>query len=180
MNSLLGHIKRILVHKYWVFVYCKRYGIVWRGIKHDISKFHPIELLESIKYFDPKTSPIPLCKADKGYSLAWLHHKGHNDHHYEYWVDNLDSGGTPIKMTFECVLEMIADWMAAGKAYNGKSFTVLDEIEWFNKFVERNPKIHKETILLIDSILWYEEHLLKNPQDSNLTKEFLKCLKYCY
>lgn len=155
MNSVLGHIKRILIHKYWVLYYCCKFGIVWRGIKHDLSKFHPIEFFESIKYYSKDSSPIPRCKADKGYSLAWQHHKGHNDHHYEYWVDNLDSGGTPIEMPINCVLEMVADWMAAGKAYKGREFTIEDELIWFDNFKKRNPKIHENTMQFIEEVLNY-------------------------
>ena len=155
MNSVLGHIKRILIHKYWVLYYCYKFGIVWRGIKHDLSKFHPIEFFESIKYYSKDSSPIPRCKADKGYSLAWQHHKGHNDHHYEYWVDNLDSGGTPIEMPENCVLEMVADWMAAGKAYKGREFSVEDELIWFDDFKKHSPKIHENTILFIEEVLNY-------------------------
>ena len=155
MNSALGHIKRILIHKYWVLYYCYKFGIVWRGIKHDLSKFHPIEFFESIKYYSKDSSPIPRCKADKGYSLAWQHHKGHNDHHYEYWVDNLDSGGTPIEMPIDCVLEMVADWMAAGKAYKGREFSIEDELIWFDNFKKRNPKIHENTISFIEEVLNY-------------------------
>lgn len=155
MNSVLGHIKRILIHKYWVLYYCCKFGIVWRGIKHDLSKFHPIEFFESIKYYSKDSSPIPRCKADKGYSLAWQHHKGHNDHHYEYWVDNLDSGGTPIEMPINCVLEMVADWMAAGKAYKGREFTIEDELIWFDNFKKRNPKIHENTMRFIEEVLNY-------------------------
>lgn len=155
MNSVLGHIKRILIHKYWVLYYCCKFGIVWRGIKHDLSKFHPIEFFESIKYYSKDSSPIPRCKADKGYSLAWQHHKGHNDHHYEYWIDNLDSDGTPIEMPINCVLEMVADWMAAGKAYKGREFSIEDELIWFDNFKKRNPKIHENTMRFIKEVLNY-------------------------
>ena len=155
MNSMLGHIKRILIHKYWVLYYCCKFGIIWRGLKHDLSKFHPIEFFESIKYYSKDSSPIPRCKADKGYSLAWQHHKGHNDHHYEYWVDNLDSGGTPIEMPINCVLEMVVDWMAAGKAYKGREFSIEDELIWFDNFKKRNPKIHENTMLFIKEVLNY-------------------------
>ena len=87
--------------------------------------------------------------------MAWQHHKGHNDHHYEYWVDNLDSGGTPIEMPINCVLEMVADWMAAGKAYKGREFNIEDELIWFDNFKKRNPKIHENTIRFIEEVLNY-------------------------
>lgn len=32
-------------------------------------------------------------REEKGYSSAWLHHKGRNKHHYEYWIDyNVNAG----------------------------------------------------------------------------------------
>ena len=108
MMKIFNHISTILKHKWFVYVYCKEMGITWRGIKHDLSKFHPTEFLESLKYYQKGSSPIPRCKKDKGYSNAWFHHRGHNDHHYEYWVDNLDNGGVSVKMPYDAMLEMEA------------------------------------------------------------------------
>lgn len=103
------HLKTILIHKYWVAKYCFQLGLYWRGLTHDFSKFHPIEFLESVKYYTGTSSPINECKTDKGYSLAWQHHKGHNSHHYEYWIDLLDIGGEPIKMPKDDLKELICD-----------------------------------------------------------------------
>lgn len=153
IKYIVGHIKRILIHKYWVFHYCCKFGIIWRGITHDLSKFHPTEFCESVKYYSKESSPIPRCKADKGYSLAWQHHKGHNDHHYEYWVDNLDKGGVPIKIPFNCILEMLADWLAAGKAYKGSKFREEDEYGWFENFTKLKPKIHNESMRIIHAMM---------------------------
>ena len=154
MKALFSHIKTILIHKYWVLYYCCKLGIIWRGITHDLSKFHPKELFESVKYYKKGVSPITLCKKDKGYSIAWFHHRGHNDHHYEYWVDNLDNGGVAIKMSYDALLEMIADWLAAGKTYNGKSFTYKDEFIWWENFLKGNPKIHTDSQSMIHTILF--------------------------
>lgn len=153
IKYIVGHIKRILIHKYWVFHYCCKFRIIWRGITHDLSKFHPTEFFESVKYYSKESSPIPRCKADKGYSLAWQHHKGHNDHHYEYWVDNLDKGGVPIKIPFNCILEMLADWLAAGKAYKGSKFREEDEYNWFENFTKLKPKIHNESMMIIHAMM---------------------------
>ena len=85
INNFIGHLKTIIVHKYWVFYYACKLGIPIQGLLHDMSKFSPIEFWESVKYYQGgKSSPINACKADKGYSLAWQHHKGRNPHHYEY------------------------------------------------------------------------------------------------
>ena len=52
MKAFFGHIKNILVHKWWVFYYAYKFGIPWRGFMHDWSKFHPIEFWESVKIGD--------------------------------------------------------------------------------------------------------------------------------
>ena len=70
MNKFFGHLKTVLVHKWWVFYYCYMVGLTWRGIKHDLSKFSPTEFFESVKYFTGTDSPINACKKDKGWSKA--------------------------------------------------------------------------------------------------------------
>ena len=135
MRSFFGHIRNILVHKWWVFYYACKFGIPWRGFMHDWSKFHPTEFFESVKYYQGDSSPIPYCKLVNGVSYAWQHHKGHNPHHYEYWIDNFDKGyGKPTyhKIPYEYLMEMMADWFAAGKTYHGKSFKAKDEVEWWH------------------------------------------------
>jgi hypothetical protein len=138
------HLKTILIHKYWVAKYCFQLGLYWRGVTHDFSKFHPIEFLESIKYYTGTSSPINECKKDKGYSLAWQHHKGHNSHHYEYWIDLLDIGGEPIKMPKDDLKELICDWIGAGKTYMGSDFTFEKELKYVSSRIN-NAKMHKNT-----------------------------------
>lgn len=144
LKKTFGHLKTIIIHKWWVFYYACKLGIPWRGIKHDMSKFSPVEFWESVRYWDGKSSPIPRCKLDRGYSLAWQHHKGHNSHHYEYWVDYLDTGGQAIKMPWKDVLEMTADWLGAGKAYQGKDFKLTGEYQYVREKL-RTAKIHPDT-----------------------------------
>ena len=79
----------------------------WRGLTHDLSKFSPTEFFESVKYYNGSRSPIELCKEKNSYSKAWLHHKGRNDHHYEYWQGDFDSGINHIKMPYKSFCEMI-------------------------------------------------------------------------
>lgn len=153
IKNIIGHLTTIVVHKYWVFIYCCRLGVPWRGIIHDISKFSWIEFSESAKYYQSgKKSPIPVIKKENGYSKAWQHHKGHNPHHYEYWTDNYDTGVSSIEMPEKYVREMVADWMAAGRTYNGKSFTVNDEIKWWNDYKDKKF-IHPKTKERITEIL---------------------------
>ena len=148
------HLKTILIHKYWVAKYCFQLGLYWRGVTHDFSKFHPIEFLESIKYYTGTSSPINECKKDKGYSLAWQHHKGHNPHHYEYWTDNYDGNNlTCHPIPYEYLMEMMADWFAAGRTYKGKTFKVQDEVDWWEWKKTTNPAINLQTIKWIDCFM---------------------------
>ena len=82
-------------------------GEPWRGLVHDLSKYSPTEFWEGVKYFNGHHSPITDCKKDKGYSDAWLHHKGRNRHHADYWVD-MDA---PVKyplIPYQYVAEMMS------------------------------------------------------------------------
>lgn len=154
IKNALGHTRNIITHKYWVFYYACKLGIPFRGFMHDWSKFSPIEFFESVKYYQGTSSPIPACKKAKGYSLAWQHHKGRNPHHYEYWIDNIDNGGTPIKIPYKYVLEMIADYLAAGKTYQGKSFTFKGEYEWW-KSQRQLRNMHENTKMFLDIVFKY-------------------------
>ena len=132
------HFKKICKHKYWVGKYCFKMGLYWQGIMHDMSKFSPIEFFESAKYYQGNKSPIDECKKINGLSYGWQHHKGRNPHHYEYWVDNLDNGGKPLLMPKKYAKELIADYLGAGKAYMGKHFTYIKELNWW-KNKQMNP-----------------------------------------
>ena len=125
------HFKKICIHKYYVGKYCFKMGLYWQGITHDLSKFSPIEFFESAKYYQGDRSPIDACKEKNGVSYGWLHHKGRNPHHYEYWVDNLDDGGHAPLMPNKYAKELIADYLGAGHAYMGKNFTYLKELKWW-------------------------------------------------
>lgn len=155
LRAIFGHIKNILVHKYWVFYYARKFCIPWRGFMHDWSKFHPTEFWESVKYYQGDKSPIPACKKENGISYAWQHHKGHNPHHYEYWIDNFDGDKwgktcpTYHKIPYEYVMEMLADWFAAGRTYMGKDFHVDDEVTWW-LWKRQTIAMHPATIEFID------------------------------
>lgn len=147
------HLKTILKHKYWVGKYCFKLGIPIRGILHDMSKFSPVEFWESAKYYQGTSSPIDACKKANGYSKAWMHHKGRNPHHYEYWQDNFDNGGTPLPMPFEDSLEMLCDYLGAGHAYMGKNFSYEAEYDWWLKKKENPLAMHTINKCFITSVL---------------------------
>jgi len=108
-------------HKLYVMKFCFKCGIYKRGLLHDLSKFGPTEFLNSAKYYTGTRSPIDIEKEEKGYSLAWLHHRGKNPHHWEYWIDNLGSyENKPCKIPKEYIVEMLCDWISAGIVYSNK------------------------------------------------------------
>ena len=123
MGARIRHLNTILRHKWYVFQECRACGITWQGIKHDWSKFSPSEFSESAKHFQGNRSPIEAVKEEDGYSVAWLHHKGHNKHHWEWWTDFGENGEVIANaIPFKYILEMICDWIGAGKAYTNEWF----------------------------------------------------------
>lgn len=171
-NTLL-HFKKICIHKYWVAYYCFKVGLYWQGITHDLSKFSWIEFWESVKYYQGNSSPINAAKADKGYSLAWQHHKGRNPHHYEYWTDNYDSGTTCIEMPYKYMVEMICDYLGAARAYLGNKFSFQDEYRWWTHkiFV---AKMHPDTAKFVTDTLRLLAQFESEGKDPN--KKFSKKL----
>lgn len=154
-NNARKHFMTVCRHKRWVFHYCRIAGIPWRGIKHDISKFSPTEFFESVKYFQGDRSPIDACKEENGYSKAWLHHKGRNKHHYEYWQDNFDNGGQPLQMPFKDALEMVCDYLGAGRAYMKDNFNYQAEYEWWQNKKSKPLAMHPQTEGFVEFILYH-------------------------
>ena len=119
MNKYIKHLLTITKHKFVVMKYCFKCGIYKRGLLHDLSKYGITEFASSARYFQGNSSPIDAEKREKGYSLAWQHHKGHNPHHWEYWIDNIGTyKNTAIKIPYEYVVEMVCDWLGAGIVYS--------------------------------------------------------------
>lgn len=87
ISNIIKHFNLVNKHRFIVFKLCLKAGIPFRGLVHDLSKYSFTEFFESAKYFTGNCSPIKICKKDIGYSKAWLHHKGRNKHHHEYWYD---------------------------------------------------------------------------------------------
>ena len=149
LHNAVGHFSVICRHKYYVFQNCLVAGMPLTGIMHDMSKFSYIEFMEGVKYYQGTKSPIIACKEAEGYSKGWLHHKGRNKHHYEYWQDNFDQGGKSLQIPFKYALELVCDYIAAGKAYAGDSFTYQREYEWWLNKLKKPLAMHKQTKLFI-------------------------------
>lgn len=164
IQKFFGHLKTVTKHKYWVWYYMNKCGLKWgwRGLWHDMSKFSPTEFWESVKYYSGTRSPIDACKEENGISMAWMHHKGRNPHHYEYWQDNFDKGGEAKEMPWRYKVEMICDYLAAGRAYMGKNFSYKAEYEWWLKKLESPRRQHesdKDFVSTALSQLAYEEEM---------------------
>lgn len=134
MKSFFGHLNTVVTHKKLVFRHARKIGIPWRGIMHDLSKFSPVEFFSGVKYYaDGKRSPNELQRKEFGYSSAWLHHKGVNKHHFEYWTDYnpIERRVMPVKMPYVYLLEMLCDRISASKVYQGTNYTDSHPIDYF-------------------------------------------------
>ena len=150
MGARWKHFKTVCRHRRVVRRECEACGIWWQGMTHDLSKFSPAEFGPSARYFQGDRSPIEAEKEAIGYSDAWLHHKGRNKHHWEYWCDyNNDTGEVfPHKIPYKYVVEMICDWIGAGQVYSGKKWNECEPLEYYER-VRPGRHFHTETEELI-------------------------------
>lgn len=130
-----GHFKTITKHKFVVMRHCFRVGLYKQGLLHDLSKYSWTEFRMGAKYYSGKHSPNVEERLERGYSSAWLHHKGRNKHHFEYWNDvspvtNMD---VPIEMPTKYFVEMVMDRIAACKIYNGAAYTDGDALAYLRR-----------------------------------------------
>ena len=157
MNIYWNHFKTITKHKWVVFGLMAKAGYPIQGLKHDLSKYHPIEFYTSARYWSGTSSPIDKEKEKKGYSIAWQHHKGHNPHHAEYWVDNVLTIGQepiPLLMPERYAVEMLIDWIGAGMVYNGENWTTETPLKRFYE-VESKRRIHPAVLDFAEQVLIY-------------------------
>ncbi len=152
-----NHLKTINEHKIEVGKNCFRCGLYKQGLLHDLSKYSWTEFSVGAKYYQGNRSPNEAEREDKGYTSSWLHHKGRNKHHLEYWIDydieHRDRGMTGMKMPDNYIVEMFCDRVAASKTYNGKNYTDSDPYNYFMKGKARRV-IHPETSKLIEDLLY--------------------------
>lgn len=174
IQKFFGHLKTVVKHKFWVWYYMNKCGRGWQGLLHDMSKFSPVEFFESVKYYTGNSSPIDACKKDKGISMAWMHHKGRNQHHYEYWQDNFDNGGEAKEMPWKYKVEMLCDYLGAARAYMGKTFTYQAEYKWWQNKLSMPRRQHFNDMAFVTRMLEqlsYEESMVG-------TKHATRILKY--
>ena len=151
------HLKTILKHKHLVMKGCFAVGLYKQGIFHDMSKFSPSEFWVGVKYFQGTQSPNNAERAAIGYSSAWLHHKGRNRHHYEYWIDystkKIPGGMAPVAMPDKYIAEMLMDRIAACKVYNKEGNIDDMPLKYYLSGKEPAP-LHEHTKEVLEKLLF--------------------------
>lgn len=149
-----GHFRTITHHRHLVMGGCFRVGLIWQGLTHDLSKYSPTEFLEGARFYQGTRSPNAAEREAKGYSEAWMHHKGRNRHHYEYWTDmNLQTRCyESVPMPTRYLSEMVMDRIAACKTYQGKNYTTASPLNYFLKSREREL-MHPDTREKLEALL---------------------------
>ena len=150
----LRHFITITKHRHKVIRNCAKAGILWQGLFHDLSKYSPTEFLAGIRFYQGDKSPNEGEREMYGYSKAWMHHKGRNKHHFEYWTDysKTEKRLAPVKMPMKYVIEMFCDRVAASKVYRGENYNDNHPLEYFLNGKSRRM-IHPETSELLESLL---------------------------
>lgn len=156
LKGAIKHFHTITRHRHEVIRNCARAGILWQGLRHDLSKYSPTEFFNGARYYQGTRSPNDKEREVKGYSDAWLHHMGRNRHHFEYWRDYSpeDKMMRPVKMPVRFVVEMFCDRVAASKIYQKEKYTDKSPLTYFlNAKKRRVDQIHPETSELLETLL---------------------------
>ncbi|MDO5585639.1 MAG: DUF5662 family protein [Clostridia bacterium] len=154
LKKIIGHFKTITRHRHTVIAHSRLAGILFQGLRHDLSKYSPTEFIPGARFYCGDRSPNEEERALYGYSAAWLHHKGRNRHHFEYWSDyNVKTKEFgPVPMPPKYIAEMFCDRVAASKIYQGKKYTDKHPLEYFMRSKGRRP-IDPNTSDMIEGLL---------------------------
>lgn len=173
------HFKTINRHKMLVMKGCFRVGLYKQGLLHDLSKYSPTEFLVGCRYFQGNLSPNNIERLEKGYSQAWLHHKGRNKHHLEYWLDygvGEKKGISGMKMPLKYVVEMFIDRVSASKNYQKEKYTDRSALEYYEHGKDYHI-LHEDSRALLekllhmladrgeDEVFYYIKHVLLKQKD---------------
>ena len=161
---LLKHFITITKHRHKVMKYCFKIGLYKQGLLHDLSKYSFVEFFNGAKYYKGTRSPISEERKKIGFSKAWLHHKGRNKHHWEYWIDFTRDGIIAIEMPIKYVVEMFCDRVAATMVYRGSDFDFTAPLDYYNK-THHYYVINEKTDQIIKDML---EHLANSNLDETI------------
>ncbi len=154
LKGFFGHLGVVRRHRWQVIRHCAKAGILWQGLFHDLSKYSPAEFWCGVKYYQGFRSPNDAQRESAGYSSAWMHHKGRNRHHFEYWTDYHPKTRevVPVEMPKKYVAEMFCDRVAASKIYNGKNYNNSHPLDYFSG-AKSVRVIHPATSDLLEHLL---------------------------
>ena len=154
LGRFWGHLTTITHHKWLVFCYCRRLGLWRQGLCHDLSKYSPAEFWVGVKYFQGNRSPNDAQRKAEGCSTAWLHHKGRNRHHLEYWIDygTTKTGLTGMKIPLRYICEMVCDRVAASQIYLGDRYTDASAWEYYKRSRD-HYLMHPESRAMLEKLL---------------------------
>ena len=178
MSNFLNHLKVIHNHRKLVRKGCFKVGLYFQGLTHDLSKYSPAEFWVGVKYFQGDRSPNNAEREDIGYSSSWIHHKGRNKHHFEYWIDYSAISGSammvPVPMPDKYIVEMAMDRIAASKIYKGNEYNDSCPLEYLNKG-KSEKTIHPDTLVKLEKMLTIlanegEEQFFKYVKEDFLNK----------
>lgn len=158
LRKAWGHFSTITKHKLLVMKYCFRIGLYKQGLLHDLSKYSPTEFLAGCRYYQwGHRSPNNQEREETGMSKAWLHHKGRNKHHFEYWIDYgiapCPTTITGMEMPKRYVAEMIMDRICASKVYGGKAYTDAAPLAYYMNSRDKMWFIHENTKKQMEQLL---------------------------
>lgn len=173
--NAVKHFRTITKHKMMVLENCFKVGLYKQGLLHDMSKYSWEEFRTGVKYYQGTRSPNAAEKDIMGYSGAWLHHKGKNKHHFEYWIDfapNKEDGLIGNRMPLRYLIEMVMDRIAASKVYLGDAYTDAGSWEYYLRgkdylvMHERTRAALEKLLLMLrdegeEKTFAYIRHLLK-------------------
>ena len=154
--NVWGHFKTITSHKLLVMKYCFRIGLYRQGLLHDMSKYAPTEFLKGARYYQGTRSPNNAEREATGLSVSWLHHKGRNKHHFEYWVDygiGTEHVLAGMPMPRKYIAEMIMDRISASRIYHPDNYTDASPLEYYEMGKDRLWFIHEDTKAQLEYLL---------------------------
>ena len=177
--NIWGHFCTITRHKMLVMKGCFELGMIRQGLLHDLTKYSPTEFFVGCKYYQGNMSPNDAERMDKGYSAAWLHHKGRNKHHLEYWLDygvpdkegpnkGKRKGICGMKMPVKYVVEMYVDRVAASKNYQKEKYKDDSALIYYQGG-KAGTLLHEDSKALLELLL----HMLAKKGEA-YTKRFIK------
>ena len=139
IQKFFGHVKTVHKHRAMVRKLCFKCGLYRQGLTHDLSKYSPVEFVNGVRFYTGTQSPHYGERKKYGYSKAWLHHKGHNKHHPDYWQDIMPDGKTrPVDMPKNYFIEMLCDRVAASMVYLGDKYTDKAALDYYLSHKDEN------------------------------------------